>query len=295
MTSRREFLTIAGTGLVGSTASGRARASAFAQEPERLRHPLNGTLGVQLYSFRHQLDKDVAGTIAKVRALGFRDVEIYSLHKMTATAFADLLKRHNLRCASFHMSYEQCRDNLSAVIADAKTLSVEYVTVAWIPHKTFDRATCLKAAKDFTEWGKTLRGYDLKFAYHLHGYEFHTSTEGTLLDTLMANTPKELVDYEMDVFWVTHGGGDPAALLRRYEGRFRLMHLKDMAKGTKGDLTGQAPDATNVPLGTGAIDWPSVLRAAEDTGVKYYYIEDEHPDAMKQVPISLKYLAGLKL
>jgi sugar phosphate isomerase/epimerase len=292
MTSRREFLTTAAAAVAVAC---RPRVSATPAPENSLRHPLKGTLGVQLYSFRAQLDKDVPGTLAQVRAFGFRDVETYSLHKMNAQDFADLLKRHELKVSSAHMSYEQCRDKLPAVILDAKTLGAEYVTVAWIPHKTFDRDVCLNAAKDFSLWGAELRKHELKFAYHLHGYEFARSIEGTLLDTLMANTPKDAVDYEMDVFWATHGGGDPVALLRKYPGRFRLLHLKDMAKGTKGDLTGHAPDNTNVPLGTGMIDWPPILRAAEADGVKYYYIEDENVNVMTQVPQSLKYLANLKL
>jgi sugar phosphate isomerase/epimerase len=287
MTSRREFLTTTAAGVL---AAGRV----IAQE-KRLTHPLKGTVGIQLYSFRHDLDKDVPGTLARVRAFGFRDVETYSLHKMKAADFADLLERHNLKASSAHMPYEQCRDNLPGVIVDAKALGVEYVTVAWIPHKTFNRDVCLEAAKHFSTWGAELRKHDLKFAYHLHGYEFQKSVEGTLLDTFLENTPKDAVDYEMDVFWVAHGGGDPAGLLRKYPGRFRLMHLKDMAKGTKGDLTGHAPDNTNVAMGTGMIDWPPILRAAEEVGVKYYYIEDENVNVMAQVPESLKYLANLKL
>jgi sugar phosphate isomerase/epimerase len=289
--SRREFLT---TGAAALAAAGRLPATLFGQE-KSLTHPLKGTVGIQLYSFRHDLDKDVPGTLAKVRAFGFRDVETYSLHKMKATEFADLLQRHGLKASSAHMPYERCRDNLPGVIVDAKALGVEYVTVAWIPHKTFDRDVTLAAAKHFSAWGAELRKHDLRFAYHLHGYEFHKSLEGTLLDTLLANTPEDAVFYEMDVFWVVHPGGDPTALLRKYPGRFRLMHLKDMAKGTKSDLTGHAPDDSNGPLGTGTVDWPPILRAAEAAGVKYYYLEDENVNVMKQVPQSLQYLAGLKL
>ena len=292
MTSRREFLTATAAGLI---AAGGFKVPAFGGQEKRLSHPLKGTLGVQLYSFRADFEKDVPGTLARVRALGFRDVETYSLFKMKAADFADLLKRHELKASSAHMSYETCRDNLPGVILDAKTLGAEYVTVAWIPHKTFDRDVCLQAAKHFSAWGTELRKHNLKFAYHLHGYEFNKSLEGTLLDTLMANTPKDAVDYEMDVFWVVHPGGDPVALLRKYPGRFRLMHLKDMKKGTKGDLTGHAPDNSNVALGSGVIDWPPILRAAEETAVKYYYVEDENTNVWKQVPESLEYLARLKL
>ena len=97
----------------------------------------------------------------------------------------------------------------------------------------------------------------------MHGYEFGTSPDGTLLDTLMKQSPQKDVAFQMDVFWVMRGGGNPAALLTKYPGRFQLMHLKDIAKGTAlGDPTGWAPDETSVPLGQGQVDWPAVLKAA---------------------------------
>ena len=128
----------------------------------------------------------------------------------------------------------------------------------------------------------------------MHGYEFGTSPDGTLLDTLMKQSPQKDVAFQMDVFWVMRGGGNPAALLTKYPGRFLLMHLKDIAKGTAlGDPTGSAPDETSVPLGQGQVNWSAVLKAAKAGGTKMFYIEDEHPKAEDQVPLTLKYLENL--
>jgi sugar phosphate isomerase/epimerase len=99
----------------------------------------------------------------------------------------------------------------------------------------------------------------------------------------------------MDVFWVTHPGQDAAKLLEKHAGRWVLMHLKDIRKGARiGVYTGKAPLTDDVALGTGQVNWPAVLRAAAKTGVKHYFIEDESPTVLEQIPVSLKYLATLK-
>jgi sugar phosphate isomerase/epimerase len=97
----------------------------------------------------------------------------------------------------------------------------------------------------------------------------------------------------MDILWIVHPGQDPVKLLQRYSKRFELMHIKDLRKGVRGDLTGGTAVTNDVTLGTGQIDLPSVLRAAQKAGVKWYFIEDESPSAAQQIPESLKYLEHL--
>ena len=245
-----------------------------------------------------ELTGGIPGSLAMVRDWGLSDVETASFYGRTAAAFAEELKRANLKATGMHAGYELLRDNLKQAVADAKALGVTYVTVAWIPHDgPFTREHAERAASHFTEWGRALRNEGLRFMYHLHGYEFAPGPGGTLFDTILKTTPDDAVQYEMDVFWVVRGGGDPAAILRRHKGRFAALHLKDMAKGTAtGDFTGQVPDnSTNVPLGTGMIDSPAVLRAARDSGTTLFYIEDESEKVVEQVPQTLKYLGSLAL
>jgi hypothetical protein len=102
----------------------------------------------------------------------------------------------------------------------------------------------------FNRWGAALRAEHLEFCYHPHGYEFQPSTEGTLFDLLATRTDASLVSFQMDVFWSLWPGQNPVALLRRYPRRFPLMHLKDIARGARGNLTGQAPEDVSVPLGS---------------------------------------------
>lgn len=302
MTSRRSFLHMLGAGLVTpfalqSTPRPRATGAAQGARASQVFAKFGGVLGLQLYSLRHQMEKDVPGTLAMVREWGLSDVETAGFYGRSAQAFADELKRANLQASSMHASYDELRDDLKHAVADAKALGATYVTTAWISHKPpFTRDDAERAAADFTQWGRALKNEGLSFMYHLHGYEFATGPHGTLLDTLLQTTPADAVHYEMDVFWVVRGGGDPVAILQRYKGRFAALHLKDMARGTAtGDLSGQAPDTTNVPLGTGMIDYRAVLRTARDSGSKLFYIEDENEKVVQQVPQTLEYLAGLSL
>jgi sugar phosphate isomerase/epimerase len=300
MTSRRSFLHLLGAGLITpfvAQTGPRPGGAAPAAKAVQLFAGFGGILGLQLYSLRLQMEKDVPGTLKIVRDWGLSEVETAGYYGRTAAAFAEELKRANLTARSMHAGYDLLRDNLKQAVSDAKALGASYVTTAWIPHKApFKGDDIERAAAHFTEWGRALKSEGLQFMYHLHGYEFAPGPQGTLLDTLLQNTPADAVHYEMDVFWVVRGGGNPVALLEKHKGRFPALHLKDMLKGTKtGDLTGAAPDDTNVPLGTGMIDYPSVLKAARNAGTKLFYIEDEHVNVVRQVPRTLRYLGGLTL
>ncbi len=300
MTSRRSFLQVLGAGLVTPfvpQTGTRPAAAGPAAKAVKLFAGFGGVLGLQLYSLRNQMEKDVPGTLALVRDWGLSEVETAGYYGRSAAAFAEELKRADLTAKSMHAGYELLRDNLKQAVADAHALRASYVTTAWIPHKApFKLQDIERAAAHFSEWGRALKNEGLGFMYHLHGYEFAPGPQGTLLDTLLGNTPADTVHYEMDVFWVVRGGGDAVALLEKHKGRFPALHLKDMAKGTAtGDRTGAAPDDTNVPLGTGMIDYPAVLKAARNAGTKLYYIEDEHVNVVQQVPQTLEYLGNLTL
>ena len=252
-------------------------------------------LGVQLYSFRNEMKQDVEGTLAKVKQMGFTEVEVAGYPWKSAADFRAMLDRHGLRAVSFFADYNKLRDDLPGVVADAKALGARYVIVGWIPHqKEFTLADSDRAVAHFNDWGAKLARGGLRFAYHVHGYEFKPHGGGTLFDKFMAETKPEHVAIEMDVFWVAHPGQDPVKVLQKYGRRIELMHMKDMQKGLKGDLTGHADVETNVTIGSGSIDYPAVVREARKAGVKYFFIEDESSRSLAQVPASKRYLMSLK-
>ena len=263
-----------------------------------LRHPATGTIGLQLYSLRHLFEKgDLTGTLAMVRRWGFTDVEAGGTYKLPAADFAAQVKKAGLRIVSTGADFNLLQKDVGSVIKEAHAFGAQQVMCAWIPHKDrFSRADVDKAVPVFTTVGRAMRDAGLRFLYHVHGYEFQQGPDGTLFDALAKQTEVGVVDFQMDVFWVVHGGGNPVELFARYPGRFPSTHLKDMRKGTKVGLpTGDAPDDTSVVLGEGLIDIPGILRAANKAGVKFHFIEDEHPQSEKQIPRSLDYLASLKL
>jgi sugar phosphate isomerase/epimerase len=281
MTTRRDFL---------QTLAGGVGLAALGAAPARSGGPAR--IGLQLYSLRNQFKTDVPGTLAKVKSIGFENVETAGFYGLSPEAFAAELKKAGLSCRSGHWDYDRYRQDPMAVAREAKTLGASFMACAWIPHEgKFTREDAMKAADVFTKAARVARDNGLRFAYHIHGYEFEPSTEGTLFDTLAANTPADLVLFEADVLWVTAGGQDPAAFIEKHAGRVPLTHLKDMVKGTKyTPPTTQIPETANVVLGTGMIDIPAILRASAKSGVEYHFVEDEHPDSLQHLPSSLAYL-----
>ena len=289
--TRRSFLAVA-AGAAGASAAVHVPGPAAA-----LPHPKGGRLGLELYSLRNELKKDIAGTLKKVRDWGFEDVELAGLPPMSATDTARVLRTAGLHAVSQFVDYERLRDDFAAVVRDAHTLGLETIICGWIPHDgTLTRRDTDSAIANFNTWGAAAAREKLRLGYHIHGYEFVASDDGTRMDTLFKQTDPRFVDYEMDVFWVVRGGADPVALLNRYGSRIRIVHVKDMARGTPtGVTTGEAPDEASVPLGTGIIDWSKVMPAAVAARVKWYLIEDEHPDSIRQIPQSLEYLRRLNV
>ncbi|MEW6306031.1 MAG: sugar phosphate isomerase/epimerase [Verrucomicrobiota bacterium] len=255
-----------------------------------------GPVGLQLYSLRAHFIKNVPDTLAKVKDYGIQNVELAGTYNLPPEKFKELLAANGLKPVSGHFPFEQYRDNVEKVAADAKALGLEYLGCAWIPHKdSFDEQECRQAIDVFNRAGEALAKHGLKFFYHVHGYEFHKHGDATLMDLLMKETNPKHVSFEMDVLWVVFPGEDPVKWLNKYPGRWSLLHLKDLKKGVKtGELTGKTDPNYDVTLGTGQMDWPAILKAAKKHGVKYYFIEDESASVVEQIPQSLKFLEQVK-
>jgi sugar phosphate isomerase/epimerase len=253
------------------------------------------TPGLCSYTFRNQFAKDVPGTLDAVKAMGITDMEFSNLFGLAAADLRRLLDERGMVCSSYGVGYDAAVGKTDEVARDALALGAKYVRVASIPHKapfTVERAR--EAAAEFNRVGRLLRErHGLAFCYHNHGYEFVPHGDGTLFDLLMAETDPQDVGIELDILWAHFPGADPAAIVDRYGSRVKLMHLKDLKQGVKGDFSGRTDPENDVVLGTGQIDMPAVLRAAKRAGVAHYYIEDESTASPVQVPRSLVYLKSL--
>lgn len=272
-----------------------AAAAATAAEPSAgTGSSFKGPLGLQLYSLREGFKTDVPGTLDKVRAFGFKHVELAGIYGMTPEAFRAELDARGLVAVAGHFPTDRYRKDPDGLAAEAKTLGLRYVGIAWYGHKApFDEPQCRAMAAEFNAFGKAMAAHGLKFIYHNHGYEFFPHGDGTLMDLLMAETGPDLVAFQMDILWTQFPGQDPVALLKKYGSRWELMHLKDLKKGVPGDMSGKTATTNDVALGTGQVDFPAVLRAAREAGVKWYFIEDESPTVMDQIPLSLKFLESV--
>jgi sugar phosphate isomerase/epimerase len=266
-------------------------ALAFAED--RLR----AEIGINIYSLRYQAEKDLPGTLALIRELGFKKVEAGNLYKRTPAEFRALLDSNGLRATSIGAAYKALGNDLDAVAAHAKALGAEYVVCSTIPHsaKHLAEKDVQPAADNLNLWGERLAASGLRLCYHTHGTEFDPSPDGTRFDTLAKLTDPKFINYEMDIFWIVYGFQDPVQFLKRYPGRFPLMHVKDIRKGlVLGVSPGQVREDDSVPLGTGIVDVRAALLAAQTYGVKHLYLEEEAVDAVPQIRQSLRYLTGLR-
>ena len=262
----------------------------------RLQGDFKAPLGVQLYTFRVLAKEDPVKMLQTVHRLGFTHVEGGSTYGMPMQRFLEVMRANNLRTTSMLASYERFRDSSDAIVADAKALGAQYAGIAWYPHQgAFTEADARKAIADFNTFGRKMKDAGLTFVYHTHGYEPVPYGDGTLLDLIIRETDPNLVKFEMDVLWTWLPGGDPVALIKKYPGRFQLMHIKDAKPGVpRGYLTGGLPEDQQASPGEGQVPWAALLKAAEEDGFAYYYIEDETPTPLVGVPKTIAFLEHLK-
>ena len=251
--------------------------------------------GLEIYSLRREAAKDLPGSLALIRKFGFTELEVGDLYGRSSRDFRQLLDHAGLRVTSMMAAHERLGGQIQNVVSDARTLGAKYVVCSTIPHrKHLTTKDCEKAIDDFNRWGKVLADSGLHLCYHTHGIEFGPSPDGTLFDTLVKRTEPKFVSYEMDIFWMVFAHQDPVTWLRRYPGRFPLMHVKDIRKDTPlGGSPGDVLEEASVILGQGIVNIPAALRAAETTGVLHRYIEDEAVNAADQIPQSLRYLESI--
>ena len=253
----------------------------------------NDDFGVQTYSFRNYFPKDMIGTLDRIQKMGITKVEGDG-GKIPPEEFRKLCKERGISIPSTGAQFQELIDDPMAIVSKAKALGAEYVMCAWVPHEgDFTLADADKAISVFNKAGKVLADNGIIFTYHAHGYEFRPHGAGTLLDYIITNTDPNYVSFEMDIFWVHFGGGDPVALMKKYGNRWKLMHLKDMKKGTPKNLSGGTNVENNVPLGSGELDMPAIIREGNRIGIAHYFIEDESSSVVSQVPASIAYLKSL--
>ncbi|MCX2473916.1 sugar phosphate isomerase/epimerase [Pedobacter sp. MC2016-05] len=253
-------------------------------------------VGLQLYSLRAELPKDVKGTIEKVAKAGFTEVELYGFSikdqfwGMNPIEFKKLLDANGLKAPSGHYglgSYltDGNTAELEEAIVAAKILGSEYVTIPWLDQSIRKTAEDYKKiAAKINVAGKMCKDAGLRLAYHNHDFEFQKLGETTGYQILLNETDKNLVDFELDLYWVVRSGNDPIKLFTDNPGRFTMWHVKDMDKTNP---------ALNTEVGSGSINWKPIFADAKLSGMKHFFVEHEtnyKPNPMESVAASCAYL-----
>jgi sugar phosphate isomerase/epimerase len=291
MITRRQFT--AGLGAASSVAAATSLAAAHGFQTTK---PVDSfEVGLELYSLRREIAADLPGTLAQVRAMGFREVEVPGYYGLTAAEFRKALDNAGLQASALVTQWDTLEKGIGPIAGDLATLGATWAILPWIPHgDKFELQDAHSAAIRMNAWAADLKIAGIGFAYHPHGYEFQPAREGTLFDVLASSTDPT-VSFEMDTFWIAWPGQDCVRLLNKYPHRFRLLHLKDLKRGAgAGNLSGSAPEEDSVAIGDGVIPWADVFSAARRHGCEKYYIEDESPNAAKQIPRSLAFLSSLR-
>jgi sugar phosphate isomerase/epimerase len=251
----------------------------------------NRPIGLQLYTLREDMPKDPKGVLKQIASFGYKQIEGYEgpqglFWGMSNTDFKKYLDELGLQYVASHCN---TRQNFEEKAAQAAAIGMKYLINPYLgAQKTLDDYK--RAADEFNKNGEICRKAGLKFAYHNHGYSF-TQLDGQFpQDVMMQNTDPNLVDYEMDIYWVVTPGQDPEAWLKKYPGRFKLGHVKDRRKGA-------TEDDASVVIGTGSIDFSRMLKTAAASGMEYFIVEQERYDgttpllAAQQDAVVMKQLA----
>jgi len=258
-------------------------------------------VGIIMGTARHLLKDNVEEGLKKLHQMGIRYLEgATGSRSMPREEYKALLDKYGFDVVAGGTSFEklQNRDSIQAIIENLKFFGAEYAVCYWIPHDgdnfTFDDMK--KGIEVFNKAGKQFAEAGISFLYHAHGYEFRPYPgPGTMYDYMMEHLDPRYVNIEMDVFWMRNPGQNPAALLRKYPGRYPVTHLKDRMIGSVGNLNGRQDPERNVVLGSGDVNIAAVMKVARETGVKYHFIEDESSRAASQLPMHLAFLRTLDL
>lgn len=257
---RRDF--IAGLG-VGGWWLGKPRSGSLAPRlPGSLKN-----IGIQLYTVRRDLQRDPEGTLARVAEIGFKEVEFAGYPPGSAASLKAMLDRLGLTAPSSHSSMQALRGEWDRALDAAAELGQRYIVIPSLGRES--RATVddwKRIAGYFNLGGEQARTRSLQLAYHNHDSEFAPVENTTGYDVLLAESDPKLVQFQLDIYWMTRAGRDPLDYFAKYPGRFPMVHVKDM------DTT---PARGFADLGKGSIDFKRIFRKAGQGGIRHYFFEQD--------------------
>ena len=246
------------------------------------------SVGVQLYSVRNEMEKNLYGTLKKVKAMGYDGVEFAGLFGHTGEEIAEMCKDLGLDPISAHVPYADMLADPEGVLGEYKTIGCKFVVMPYLEKKEFnDRDNVMTIIENIKMLGGVAKKLGMTMLYHNHDFEFIRMDGKYILDLIYDSIPADLLQTELDTCWVNIGGEDPAEYLLKYAGRAPIVHLKDF-HGEKSDdmyeLIGIArkepvrPSNFEFrPVGSGAQNFPAILASAKKAGSNWIIVEQDKP------------------
>jgi len=233
----------------------------------------DSVIAAQLYTVREfcKTPEDIAKTMRRVREIGYEAVQTSGMGPIEPDALKQIIQENGLKICATHTGYERMRDDTNAVIAEHKLWGCDYPAIGGLPREYATSGEGFsRFAKEASEVARRLKAQGLTFAYHNHSFELEKFGDRTGLQILYEDSDPEVFTSEIDTYWVQHGGGDPAAWIRRLKGRADIVHLKDMK------MKGREQHFAEV--GEGNLNWPAILEACAEAGTKWYIVEQDRCD-----------------
>jgi sugar phosphate isomerase/epimerase len=253
--------------------------------------------GIQLYSVREDLAKDVPGTFRQLHEIGFREVETAGFGPYSAKDFRKILDDAGLKVPSAHLKF--AGTDFGPLFETANTLGAHYATsssqaTANTPPAPAGQRSAMaplgldgftKLAVQMNDIGAQARTAGLQYAYHNHNYEFEKMPDGTFgYDVLINNTDHDLVKFEIDCGWMCAGGADPVVYFTKYPGRFKMVHIKDFRAMKDPSISLSGPTRPKgADLGQGFIDYKRIFAAGKKAGIEHAFSEQEEPFPVSQM------------
>jgi sugar phosphate isomerase/epimerase len=271
----RALIAVALAACIGLVAAGPAAAGGHDRGK---RGVPDAKISIQLWTFAEYIGFGTdAATIARteevfrrLRAMGYRNVEPFTLSGLTAEDYRALLRKHRLKASARHVNVGSPESpvDLAPILAENRTLGLRYFGSGATPNYATE-AEWIAYAEYLNELGAQARKQGQKLMVHNHNWEFQrVFGDRTAYDILMAYTERKNVVFQLDLYWITNGGGDPVEVLKRYGKRIQLFHVKDMAAGP-------FPGRIEI-VGEGVIDFPKIFRTARKTSnIRYYVVEHD--------------------
>lgn len=225
--------------------------------------------GIQLYSVRGEMQRDVEGTLRRLGAMGYREVEFAGYFGRAPGQIRDAVKAAGLTAPAAHVPLESLEGDALPAAADAALEAGHAgLIVAWLPAALRGSLDAWRAMADrFSDIGRRLGERNLHFAYHNHDFEFAPLDGRVPYEVLLERADPALVGLELDLYWATKAGHDPLGLVRAHPGRFPLVHVKDASP---------APELRQVDVGAGTIDFAAIFAAANGA-IRHAFIEHDQP------------------